>query len=57
MKTPPDNPQFRKFTEAMRVIMSVSKTTLKKRETLEKKRKRAKRAASHGSVSSSSAVN
>jgi hypothetical protein len=57
MKTPPDNPEFRRFTSAMRTIMSVSKTTLKKRETKEKKRKRAKRAASPGSVSSTPAVN
>jgi hypothetical protein len=56
MKPPPDNPEFRKFTQAMRVIMSVSKTTFKKREALEKKRKRAKRAASPGSVSSSTAA-
>jgi len=57
MKTPPDNPEFRRFTSAMRTIMSVSKTTLKKRETEQKKRKRAKHAASPGSVASTPAVN
>jgi hypothetical protein len=57
MKTPPDNPEFRRFTGAMRTIMSVSKTELRKREEAQKKRKRAKRAASPGSVSSSPAVN
>lgn len=57
MKTPPDNPEFRRFTEAMRVIMSVPKTTLKQRERAEKKRKQAKRAASPSPASSSTSVN
>jgi hypothetical protein len=57
MKPPPDNPEFRKFTSAMRTIMSVSKAELKKREEAQKKRKRSKVSASPGSVASSSAVN
>ena len=28
MKKPPDNPEFAKFTEAMRVIMKVPKTVV-----------------------------
>jgi hypothetical protein len=36
MKKPPDNPEFARFTEAMRHIMGVSKATLKKREAAEK---------------------
>jgi hypothetical protein len=52
MKPPPDDPQFRKFTDAMRTIMSVSKTELKKREAEEKKEKQPS-AASPDSASSS----
>jgi hypothetical protein len=52
MKPPPDNPEFRKFTNAMRTIMSVSKTELKKREA-EEKREKQPNAASPGSASSS----
>jgi hypothetical protein len=37
MKPPPDNPEFAKFTAAMRHIMGVSKVTLKEREAEEKK--------------------
>ena len=29
MKKPPDNPEFTRFTEAMRVIMKVAKTAIK----------------------------
>ena len=57
MKRPPDNPEFRRFTDAMRTIMSVSKTELKKREEAEKKEKQAKRPASPSVVSSSTSVN
>lgn len=32
MKTPPDNPEFAKFTEAMRMIMKVSKVELQRRD-------------------------
>jgi hypothetical protein len=31
MKTPPDTPEFRKFTAVMRDILSVSKTELQAR--------------------------
>jgi hypothetical protein len=39
MKTPPDNPEFSKFTDAMRTIVKVSKTELNRRIQAEKKRK------------------
>jgi hypothetical protein len=38
MRTPPDTPEFARFTEAMRTIMSVSKDELKKREKAEKRK-------------------
>lgn len=41
MKKPPDNPEFAKFTEAMRGIMKVSKAELQRRMEDEKKGKRA----------------
>jgi len=55
MKTPPDNPEFARFTDAMRHIMSVSKTTLREREEEERKEKgkRLKVSASPDSVASS----
>jgi hypothetical protein len=31
MKTPPDDPQFARFTEAMREIMKVSKVEMQRR--------------------------
>jgi hypothetical protein len=47
MKRPPDNPEFARFTEAMRHIMGVTKLELKAREEDDKvrraKRKRVKR--------------
>ena len=48
MKKPPDNPEFAKFTAAMRHIMGVSKTELIAREEAEKedKKKRVKTSAS-----------
>jgi hypothetical protein len=39
MKPPPDNPEFARFTEAMRSIVKVSKVELNKRIQAEKKRK------------------
>jgi len=36
MKPPPDNPEFRKFTAAMRKIMKVSKTEMTRRIEAEK---------------------
>jgi hypothetical protein len=39
MVKPPANPEFAKFTGAMRDIMKVSKTELNKRIAAEKKRK------------------
>jgi hypothetical protein len=41
MKTPPKNPEFARFTDAMRTIMKVSKTELQRRMEDDKKAKRA----------------
>jgi hypothetical protein len=41
MKTPPDNPEFARFTEAMRGIMKVSKVELQRRMEEEKRTPRA----------------
>ena len=46
MKKPPDNPEFAKFTAAMRHIMGVSKTEMLRRIEDEKKGKRVKTSAS-----------
>ena len=53
MKKPPDNPEFARFTEAMRGIMKVSKAELQRRMEDEKKGKRIKTSASHAPASSS----
>lgn len=37
MKKPPDNPEFARFTEAMRHIMTVPKTAIREREEATKK--------------------
>jgi hypothetical protein len=39
MKVPPDNPEFARFTEAMRQVMGVSKVELREREKADKIRK------------------
>jgi len=57
MKKPPDDPEFRRFTQAMRTIMSVSKREMYKRERAEKREKEAKRPASPSAASSSTSVN
>jgi len=46
MKTPPNNPEFARFTEAMRHIAGVSKAELQRRMEDEKKGKRIKTSAS-----------
>ena len=61
MKTPPDNPEFARFTEAMRAIMGVSKAELIERLKDEeasngKKGKRPISSASPSAVSSSTPV-
>ena len=56
MKKPPDNPEFTRFTEAMRTIMGVSKDELKRREEEEKRERRPISSASPVSVSSSTPV-
>jgi hypothetical protein len=42
MKPPPDNPEFARFTEAMRHIAGVSKAEIQRRMEDEKKGKQAK---------------
>jgi hypothetical protein len=37
MKTPPDNPEFARFTEAMKTIMKVPKTAIQKPATSQDK--------------------
>jgi hypothetical protein len=37
MKTPPDNPEFRAFTEGLKQILTVSKPELKRRMEAQKK--------------------
>jgi uncharacterized protein (DUF2384 family) len=37
MKPPPDNPEFTRFTEAMRHIMGVSKNTMTRRKEAAKR--------------------
>jgi hypothetical protein len=56
MKKPPDNPEFVKFTAAMRHIMGVSKNKIKWDDAAEKRKKRRAKAkaASPDSASSSS---
>jgi hypothetical protein len=39
MKTPPDTPEFQRFTHAMNDILKVSKSELQKRIDAEKKTK------------------
>jgi len=53
MKRPPDNPEFARFTRAMRHIMGVSKTELQRRMEEEKKGKQPKASASPSVASAS----
>jgi hypothetical protein len=53
MKPPPDNAEFARFTDAMRVIMGVSKADVQKRIEAEKQAKRTKTSASRDSAASS----
>lgn len=46
MKTPPDSPEFAKFSQAMRDILGVSKEELQKRIDAEKREREAKASAS-----------
>jgi hypothetical protein len=46
MKPPPDNPEFAKFTEAMRQIMKVSKAEVQDRMDEKKTERRARTAVS-----------
>jgi hypothetical protein len=56
MKPPPDNPEFAKFTDALRKVMSVSKVELQRRIEEEKQAKKAKRSASHVPPASSTSA-
>jgi hypothetical protein len=54
MKTPPDTPEFARFTTAMRDIMKVSKGELQKRiEAQKESGKRLSKGASLGAAASS----
>jgi hypothetical protein len=53
MKKPPDNPEFVRFTSAMRTIMKVSKVELQRRIEAEKEGKRSKASASPSVASAS----
>jgi hypothetical protein len=54
MKPPPDTPEFRNFTTAMRQLMSVSKTEMQSRlEAQKESGKRLSKPASRVSVASS----
>jgi hypothetical protein len=57
MKTPPDNPEFARFTDAMRTIVKVSKVELNRRIEAEKKRKIKPSASPVPVVSSTATVN
>ncbi len=48
MKKPPDNPEFRRFTSAMRDLLKVSKTELQRRMEDEKTAKRTPKVSSQG---------
>jgi hypothetical protein len=56
MKTPPDNPEFRRFTEAMKAIMGVSKAELNERIKAEKDAKKGKRSKASSPSASPSVV-
>ena len=56
MKTPPETPEFAKFTQAMKGTLSVSKDELQRRIKAEKKGKRFKASASPGSAAVSNAA-
>jgi hypothetical protein len=52
MKPPPDNPEFDKFTDALRKIVSVPKTTVQVKMNAEKRertRQREKQVSVHAS--------
>jgi len=57
MKTPPSDPEFARFTDAMRTIMAVPKTAIQKDIRPKKKGKRTKTSASPVPASSSTSAN
>lgn len=56
MKPPPDNPEFARFTDAMRTIVKVSKVEMNRRIEAEKKRKTKPSASPVPASSSTSAT-
>jgi hypothetical protein len=55
MKTPPNNPEFARFTDALRHMLKVPKTEMNRRIEAGKKRK-PKASASHASAVSSASA-
>jgi hypothetical protein len=55
MKRPPDNPEFARFTEAMRQIMRVSKADIQ--QELKTKKRKSKTSASRVSAASTRSAN
>ncbi len=53
MKPPPTDPEFTRFTEAMRQIMKVSKAEIQERMEAEKRENRARTSVSRVPVSAS----
>ena len=56
MKTPPANPEFARFTEAMKTIMGVSKAELQERLKAEKAAKKGKQSKASSPSASPSVV-
>lgn len=55
MKRPPDNPEFERFTDAMRHLMKVSKADIQ--QELKAKKRKPKASASHVSATATKTVN
>jgi hypothetical protein len=51
MKPPPDNPEFARFTEAMRTIVKVSKVEMNRRIEAEKRKPKASASRVSGAAS------
>jgi hypothetical protein len=54
MKLPPNNPEFTRFTEAMRSILKVSKAELNQRMKAEKRKPKASASRDSGASSATS---
>jgi hypothetical protein len=55
MKRPPDSPEFERFTEAMRRIMTVPKANIQK--AIKEEKRKSRTSASHVSAESSKRAN